>query len=208
MASPSYSLEELAEMTAVPVRTLRYYIALGILPSPARRGRGARYPESALRRLQLVKEMRSHHLPLAEIRERLAAIPDEALPPAGRVVAEDRLVYEDSGADRDGPGEDREWHADALEWRRPRPVDVHALDLLADRPMLPRAATPLLPGPSPFGPERPATRLGSRSQWERIAIEPGVELHVQRPLTRRAAKRVERLLDAAREIVERDEPKG
>ena len=43
-----------------------------------------------------------------------------------------------------------------------------------------------------------------RSQWERIVLEPGIELTVQRPLTRLAAKRVDRLVAYARELLIRD----
>ena len=50
----------------------------------------------------------------------------------------------------------------------------------------------------------PRPQAAERSQWERIYIEPGVELHVQRPLTRLAAKRVERLVAHARDLLERD----
>ena len=38
--------------------------------------------------------------------------------------------------------------------------------------------------------------------WERIPLAPDVELHVRRPLSRTAHKRVERLLTIAREILE------
>jgi hypothetical protein len=44
-----------------------------------------------------------------------------------------------------------------------------------------------------------------RSQWERITLTPDIELHVRRPLSRDHNRRVERLLDAARDIFVEDE---
>jgi DNA-binding transcriptional MerR regulator len=43
-----------------------------------------------------------------------------------------------------------------------------------------------------------------RSQWERISLAPDIELHVRRPLSRAMNKQVERLIDAARDILEDD----
>ena len=44
----------------------------------------------------------------------------------------------------------------------------------------------------------------SRSQWERVALAPDVELHVRRPLSREQNRRVERLLEEARRIFEEE----
>lgn len=41
-----------------------------------------------------------------------------------------------------------------------------------------------------------------RSQWERHVLTPDVELHLRRPLTREMNRRVERLLAAARDILQ------
>ena len=48
----------------------------------------------------------------------------------------------------------------------------------------------------------PTETIATRSQWERIAVAPDVELHVRRPLARTVNKQVERLIDAARDIFE------
>lgn len=49
----------------------------------------------------------------------------------------------------------------------------------------------------------PQTELSSsglsRTQWERIVLEPGVELHVCRPLSVGANRRVQRLMDFVRQ---------
>ncbi|MEO7455742.1 MAG: MerR family transcriptional regulator [Gemmatimonadaceae bacterium] len=50
--------------------------------------------------------------------------------------------------------------------------------------------------------EEPAP--ATRSQWERITIAPDIELHIRRPLPRLENRKVERLLDVAREIFEEE----
>jgi DNA-binding transcriptional MerR regulator len=44
----------------------------------------------------------------------------------------------------------------------------------------------------------------TRSQWERITLAPDIELHIRRPLPRVVNKQVERLIDAARDILDED----
>ena len=44
----------------------------------------------------------------------------------------------------------------------------------------------------------------SRSQWERITLAPDIELHIRRPLARAVNRQVERVIDAARDILEED----
>ena len=44
-----------------------------------------------------------------------------------------------------------------------------------------------------------------RSQWERITLAPDIELHLRRPLSRGVTKKVERLLDVARDLFEEDQ---
>ena len=42
----------------------------------------------------------------------------------------------------------------------------------------------------------------TRSQWERVTLAPDIELHIRRPLSRAVNRQVERLIDAARDILE------
>jgi DNA-binding transcriptional MerR regulator len=174
-----YTLQGLADASGIPVRTLRYYLAQGLLPAPARQGRLTRYPGSTLRRLVLVKRLRAANLPLADIRDRLSAMPDAeveaALGPRGMA----KQLELRTGLD-------------VPPVYTVRPPGVSELPAAYEFPSLLSRDVSLEP------------RAAERTQWERIAIEPGVELHVQRPLTRLAAKRVERLVAHARELLERD----
>ncbi len=46
----------------------------------------------------------------------------------------------------------------------------------------------------------------ARSQWDRIALAPDIELHVRRPLARRQNRMVERLIALARQLLEEEKP--
>lgn len=66
---PDYDLAELSDITDVSVRTVRYYIQQGLLPSPETRGPGARYSQEHVERIRMIKRLQLEHLPLAEIRK-------------------------------------------------------------------------------------------------------------------------------------------
>ena len=66
-----YSLTELADLAGVTPRTVRYYLAQGLLPAVGQTGPGAKYDERHLARLRLIRRLQTEHLPLAEIRRRL-----------------------------------------------------------------------------------------------------------------------------------------
>ena len=75
-SSGGLTLAELSRLAGVSPRTTRYYIQQGLLPSPGS-GRGTRYDRSHLERIQLIKALQEHHLPLARIRRRLQSLSDE-----------------------------------------------------------------------------------------------------------------------------------
>ncbi|MDP9366568.1 MAG: MerR family transcriptional regulator, partial [Chloroflexota bacterium] len=69
-------LKELTEAAGVSVRTVRYYIAEGLLPPPAGAGPGSHYTAAHLDRLRLIARLKAAYLPLKEIRRRLAGQDD------------------------------------------------------------------------------------------------------------------------------------
>ena len=93
---PSYSLEELTSLANVTNRTVRYYIAEGLLPPPASVGRNASYTQEHLDRLQLIARMKEEFLPLKEIRGRLQSMTPQEI----RDEAEEGLVVRDTSTSR------------------------------------------------------------------------------------------------------------
>ena len=72
----------------------------------------------------------------------------------------------------------------------------------AGRPAVGRIALSMAPPTTTPAAGRPA--LADRSQWDRIQLDPDIELHVRRLLTRTQNKKVERLVELARQILEED----
>jgi len=64
-----YTIDELAALTSVPSRTIRFYQAKGALAPPVRRGRVAYYDDSHAERLRLVAHLQDRGLNLRAIRD-------------------------------------------------------------------------------------------------------------------------------------------
>jgi DNA-binding transcriptional MerR regulator len=71
-----YDISELSDRSGITVRTIRYYLQQGLLPSPGGTGPGARYGTGHLARLRLIRGLQREHLPLAEIRRRIEGLGD------------------------------------------------------------------------------------------------------------------------------------
>lgn len=74
MTEEGLMIRELAQAAGVSVRTIRYYIAEGLLPAPTSGGRYARYTEDTLLRLRLIQKLKEAFLPLSEIRRRVSGL--------------------------------------------------------------------------------------------------------------------------------------
>ena len=176
-AQPRYSLTELSDLSGVTPRTVRYYISQGLLSAPGAAGRGAKYDDIDLARLRLIKRLQREHQPLAEIRNHLDRLGDDQIL---RAVEEVKPAPADS----------------AIDYIR-RVTDPHRL-AEASSPNYQVLSEEALPAPPPPVDD---IRL-ERSQWERIDLAPDVQLHVRRPLARSTAKRVDRLISIARDLLE------
>jgi DNA-binding transcriptional MerR regulator len=76
-----FSLAELAEAVGLPRRTIRYYVARGLLAGPIKAGRNAEYSGDHLERLHEIQRLQNEGLTLVEIAHRLAGGTSEtALP--------------------------------------------------------------------------------------------------------------------------------
>jgi DNA-binding transcriptional MerR regulator len=200
MPDAVYTLADLCDLAGVTPRTVRYYVAEGLLRSPGTTGPGTRYDEGHLARLRLVRRLQREHLPLAEIRRRLAALgDDEAIALAGgqsEPPSDSALDYVRDVLARRGV-------AAARQSAVPSPGPA------ASPPSLPLVERRLLvdpSGPKLWSADAPRTPPPERSQWERIVLSPDVELHVRRPLTRSQNRAVARLVDEARRLLEEDQP--
>ncbi len=187
---PRYSLTELADLAGVTPRTIRYYITQGLLRGAASSGPGAKYDDTDLARLRLIKRLQTEHQPLADIRNQLERLGDDAIvrlqdqTPAPPVDSALEYIRRITGR-----------HAVAED------AAMYVMRLSMSAPTAPADPVPLLAAAPPAQPTD--VRL-ERSQWERIDLAPDVELHIRRPLTRATAKRVDRLIAIARDLLEED----
>lgn len=70
-----YTLTELAEITGVPPRTIRFYTTEGVLPAPIR-GRFAMYGATHLQRLRLIQALKGALVPLVLMKRHLPRLTD------------------------------------------------------------------------------------------------------------------------------------
>ncbi len=185
-----YGLTELADLAGVSPRTVRYYQAQGLLASPGVPGPGAKYHDTDLARLRLIRRLQRDHLPLAEIRRRLEGLEDDAIA---------RLADQESSAPTASTDT-------ALEYVQRVLSSGHRLAESAARPLLRSAPPPRVPIPPPSPSALPGAGPNTieRSQWERINLAPDIELHVRRPLPRLQSRQVDRLVSIARDLLEED----
>ena len=125
-----YTISDLARLTGLNVRTIRYYLAQGLIPASGESGPGAHYGEGHLDRLRLTKRLQQQHLPLSEIRTRLGTLSDTEV---------EQLVHEGANAFEPAPD------TSALDYIR---------DVLAGSPTRPTQSTQ--PGRQPPPPPLPS----------------------------------------------------
>ena len=78
MGTPTYSLQQLAELTGIEPRTIRWYISEGLIRGPESLGRGAHYTEHHLKRLNTIKVLKdTYGMQLTEIRRYITMAGDE-----------------------------------------------------------------------------------------------------------------------------------
>lgn len=93
-----FSLEELSTLAAVTPRTVRYYIAEGLVDRPQGEKRGAHYLRRHLEQLLLIRRWTDAGLSLDRIRELIAGAPEDPAPrrtPPGSVEVWSRVTLAD-----------------------------------------------------------------------------------------------------------------
>lgn len=171
--SDKLDINELGKQTDTPVRTIRFWVAEGILPPPAGRGPAATYGPGHRDRITLIRRLQDAHLPLAAIRTQLAALDDPGI--AATLVAPLAEPPPASAYDY-----------------------VRQVLAKADQKAPPPPSPP--PPASPDDAQAPAARYQARSTWERITLHPDIELQVRRPLARADQRRLAALLEAAQRL--------
>lgn len=167
-------------------RTLRYYLAEGLLsPAADKRGTASVFGHVHLLQLLVVKKLQSEHLPIRKIKELVNGRTEREL---------ERLLGLDArkaGAKNDALG--------YLEKLLTSPTS-HAAAAPSHPPRNQKSAAPAdaLTGPARnLAAQRQAAPTGPAT-WERMEIEPGLELHVRgdyaSPVDAKEVRRLTRLI--------------
>jgi DNA-binding transcriptional MerR regulator len=177
-----FDLKELCEQGRVTPRTVHFYVQQGLLPPAGAPGPGARYGKGHLARLKLIRLLQKEHLPLAEISQRIRGLNDDQV----------RALVEE---------------ARAKQGAAPRSALDYIRGVLSGEQSGSKAATErsVRFRASSQAPEAAQSILShntpaERSQWERLTLADGLEVHVRRPLARLLQRLLVRLLAAARAI--------
>lgn len=76
---PRYAMADLEAATPFNARTIRFYIAQGLIASAHGRGPTATYDEDHLLRLRMIAELKGQYLPLEQIGDRMALLTTDDL---------------------------------------------------------------------------------------------------------------------------------
>jgi MerR family redox-sensitive transcriptional activator SoxR len=100
---------EVVRRSGLPVSTLHFYEAKGLIKSWRSEGNQRRYPRAILRRVAVIKIAQRVGIPLAEIREALSVLPEDAKPST------------------------EDWHGLSTEWRGKLNARIEMLTRLRDQ---------------------------------------------------------------------------
>jgi DNA-binding transcriptional MerR regulator len=205
---PRYNLSELTDEAGVSVRTVRYYIAEGLLPPPVTAGPRSFYTQSHLDRLRLIDRLKTSYLPLKEIRRRLTALDDDevrrllepdaairpAIAPAARTVEESPPAPPDSASSYIARLLHRPAPAAA-----PKPAPPPQLAMRMPEAVRVEARTPNDEPADPFD-FMLAESAEDTGTWRRIPLGDDAELVIRDELYQRKRDRVEWLVGWARKV--------
>jgi DNA-binding transcriptional MerR regulator len=198
-----FTLEELARQVNLPVRTIRYYIAEGLLPGPGARGKAATYGEEHLLKLRLIRRLSERRMPLADMQ---ALLPRLSMDEVRSLLMEEEKrtqELEQSTQDRSAKSYIEKLLENA-QAERPVPSEPGGSWYVPSPPALPRVRevpptmppTVLPPAPAPSAPVFPSTG----ESWQRWELAPGVELHVRADAEIRQRSLIERIFRAVGKV--------
>ncbi len=206
MIADQPSLADLATASGIEARTIRSWVAQGLLPAPLTRGPAARYPSDTLERLLAVRTMRDVlGMPLAEIRkELLVASTDQIRAYANRQQSA-ALADVSYSMSVEKPASSAADYIGALRAR----ALPSAVSAPAPAPALALSTSAMAPSAQGFaaleqrlgqGRGEPA-RKARAEVWLRIPITPDIELAVCGELDVEQRVRLERCADLIRDIL-------
>jgi len=206
-----YSLEDLANETGLSPRTIRHYIAQGLLPGPESLGRNAWYSEDHLDRLKCIQILKDRTgAALADLRPIINSLPEEQIRdiaagreqvmsvpvgsgshPGQRAAADEPMAASSPPLfSRSAPPSDRVESADALSYIRS--IRAGQLDDASRLAEVVRALERIA--------GRGVPRRAKNDWWATVSITPDIEIRA-RGLDEQDIGELERLADLLRHLL-------
>lgn len=162
-------VQERGSVTAVPdERTIRYYLSEGLIPATdEKQGTASVFSYPHLLQLLVVKKLQAQHLPIRKIRELVAGRNERQLE---RLLG---LGDEPEAKGKEGGAKGDQAKNDATRYLQSLLTKSSQTQIAAPIPPAPRAMR-MAAIALPVSPESDETK-----SWERIEVEPGLELHVR-----------------------------
>jgi Ca-activated chloride channel family protein len=198
-----YWISELADLTGVSTRTIRYYIEEGLLPAPEIEGRYAVFNEGYVYRLKLIKYLKDAFLPLREIRTLLDRWDDDQI---RRKVAEferdplqaARTLGVIATTPPSAVGASlKESAADYLSQVMSAPQQERGHVSPGQRQHNLNHANQVSAAP---GDEMRLEMPSEPESWQRFSLGEGIELWVRHPISRETKYRLDLLMEQARSL--------
>lgn len=199
--SQQMTLAELTEAADVSTRTVRYYIAEGLLPPPEGAGPSSVYTAGHLARLRLIQRLKAAYWPLKEIRRRLAGLGDAEVETA---LLELEVTPEPASSRADATMAPARDYLAVLEQRaryRTEPLPLHEPTAPSPAVSFPSAPYPVSPPDDEVLSEArlvPEREVGSL--WRRIPLGEDAELVISERAYTRHRERIDWLIRWARKV--------
>jgi len=193
-------IEDLEKHSGLSTRTLHYYMHLGLLPGPEKRGVNATYTQEHLDRLDLILILKEMHMPLKEIRKVL-----DRLTPSEIVHYRDdqeHLLRKIKGAEPTGEEkEEARKDSSALDYIKGL-EKAHNIrrEITENRPHLYINNQFSVFNDSFVQNGKKEERETESQIWRRIELDDGVELNIRDTRDKERRYKIDRLLSFARTL--------
>jgi DNA-binding transcriptional MerR regulator len=196
MPESSFTLAELADQTGVEVRTLRSWIAQGVVPGPESVGRNAHYSFDALKRVRAAKAMRDvYGMSLTAIRQDLVAADEAKIDAWAAMAAREGAPTASKPDTRSAADYLRGLRASGVFGAPSAPAGAEPPPLAGSRLARLAEALERLAG------ARPPRRKAKGAAWVRIPITPDLEFAVRGDLAPEEIARYEQIADLLRVLL-------